>query len=142
MESCRCFGPFWSAAELPALGQSLAAMPPSALYAYANHLAESGEDDSQVRMAFWQKATLPFSAAAMVLLSVVIGVGFGTTRSTAFGWRVLAGAVIGVGFYLLTQIFHTGGQLLGLGQSVVVLIPICLVVLAAAVVAQVTRGPR
>ncbi len=135
-------GPFWSAAELPALGQSLAAMPPSALYAYANHLAESGEDDSQVRMAFWQKATLPFSTAAMVLLSVVIGVGFGTTRSTAFGWRVLAGAVIGVGFYLLTQIFHTGGQLLGLGQSVVVLIPICLVVLAATVVAQVTRGPR
>lgn len=135
-------GPFWSAAELPALGQSLAAMPPSALYAYANHLEQSGEDDGQVRMAFWQKAALPFSSAAMVLLSVVIGVGFGTTRSAAFGWRVLAGAVIGVGFYLLTQIFHTGGQLLGLGQSVVVLIPICLVVLAAAVVAQITRGPR
>jgi len=76
------------------------------------------------------------------LLSVVIGVGFGTTRSAAFGWRVLSGAVIGVGFYLLTQIFHTGGQLLGLGQSVVVLIPICLVLLAAVVVARITRGPR
>ena len=77
----------------------------------------------------------------MVLLSVVIGVGFGTTRSSAFGWRVLGGAVIGVGFYLLTQIFHTGGQLLGLGQSVVVLIPICFVVLLATVVAALTlRG--
>ena len=50
--------------------------------------------------------------------------------------------MIGVGFYLLTQIFHTGGQLLGLGQSVVVLIPICLVLLAAVVVARITRGPR
>ena len=47
-----------------------------------------------------------------------------------------------MGFYLLTQIFHTGGQLLGLDQSVVVLIPICLAVLLAGLVAVVTRGPR
>jgi lipopolysaccharide export LptBFGC system permease protein LptF len=78
----------------------------------------------------------------MVLLSVVIGVGFGTTRSAAFGWRVLGGAVIGVGFYLLSQIFHTGGQLLGLGQSVAVLIPICIAVAVATLVAAFTRGPR
>jgi lipopolysaccharide export system permease protein len=132
-------GPFWSAEELPVLGQSLAAMPPSALYRYAEHLRSTQQDDSRVRLAFWQKVALPLSAAAMVLLSIVIGVGFGTTRSAAFGWRVLAGAVIGVGFYLLTQILHTGGQLLGLTPSVVVMLPVVLVVALAAGVAAATR---
>jgi lipopolysaccharide export system permease protein len=132
-------GPFWSAEELPALGQSFAAMPPSALYRYAEHLRSTGQDDSRVRMAFWQKVALPLSAAAMVVLCAVIGVGFGSTRSAAFGWRVLAGAVIGVGFYLLTQILHTAGQLLGLDQVVVAMLPIVLVVALAAGVAAATR---
>lgn len=135
-------GPFWSAAELPALGQSTAAMSPGALYRYAEYLRATGQDDATVRMAFWQKATLPASAAAMVFLCAVIGIGFGSTRSAAFGLRVLTGAAIGVGFYLLTQIFHTGGQLLGLPQALVVLLPILLVVLAGILLARHTRGPR
>lgn len=135
-------GPFWSAEELPALGRSLAAMSPSALLAYANHLHATGQDDSQVRMAFWQKATLPLSAAAMVLFSVVLGWGFGSARSAGFGWRVLGGAVAGIAFYLLTQILHTGGQLLGLRQSIVVLVPICIAIGLALAVAALTRRPR
>ena len=92
-------------------------------------------------MAFWEKATLPLSAASMVLLCAVLGVGFGSTRSAAFGWRVLAGAVIGVGFYLLTRILHTAGNLLGLQQAVVVLLPIAMVVALSAFIAARTRGP-
>jgi lipopolysaccharide export system permease protein len=117
-------------------------MAPSALYDYANHLAETGQDDDKVRMAFWQKATLPLAFAAMVLLSTVIGVAFGTTRSAAFGWRVLAGAVVGVGFFLLSQIFQTGAQMIGLGQAVAVLLPIALAVIVATGLAALTRGPR
>ncbi|MFM7784072.1 MAG: LptF/LptG family permease, partial [Gammaproteobacteria bacterium] len=135
-------GPFWSAAELPVLGQSTAAMSPGALYRYAEYLHDTGQDDAAVRMAFWQKATLPVSAASMVFLCAVIGIGFGSTRSAAFGLRVVAGAAIGVAFYLLTQIFHTGGQLLGLPQALVVMLPIGLVVLAGIVLARHTRGPR
>ena len=135
-------GPFWSAEELPALGRSLTAMPPSALLAYADHLHATGQDDVQVRMAFWQKATLPLSAAAMVLLSVVLGCGFGNARSAGFGWRVLGAAVAGVGFYLLTQILHTGGQLLGLQQNVVALVPICIAIGLAFAIATITRRPH
>jgi lipopolysaccharide export system permease protein len=135
-------GPFWSATELPALGQSLAAMPPSALWSYAEHLRATGQDDTRVRMAFWQKLALPWSAGAMVLLCAVIGIGFGSTRSAAFGVRVLAGAAIGTGFYLLTQIMHTGGQLLGLDQPAVVTLPILLVLLVAFAIAARTRRPR
>lgn len=135
-------GPFWSATELPVLGQSLAAMSPSALYEYSSYLEATGQEYQRVRMAFWQKIALPVSAVAMVLLTTVIGLGFGTIRSSAFGLRVLGAAVLSVGFYLLTQIFHTGGQLLGLDQSVVVLIPICLAVLLAGLVAVMSRGPR
>ena len=96
----------------------------------------------QVRMAFWQKATLPLSAAAMVLLSVVLGCGFGSARSAGFGWRVLGAAVAGVGFYLLTQILHTGGQLLGLQQNVVALVPICIAIGLAFAIATITRRPH
>jgi lipopolysaccharide export system permease protein len=135
-------GPFWSATELPALGQSTAAMSPRALYRYAEHLRLTGQDDRDVRMAFWEKATLPLSAASMVLLCAVLGIGFGSTRSTAFGWRVLAGAVIGTGFYLLTRILHTAGNILGLQQALVVLLPIALVVALSALIAARTRGPR
>ena len=135
-------GPFWSAAELPTLGQSLAAMPPSALWTYAEHLHDTGQDDSRVRMAFWQKLALPWSAGAMVLLCAVIGIGFGSTRSAAYGLRILAGATIGTGFYLLTQIMHTGGQLLELGQPTVVALPILVVLLAAFGLAARTRRPR
>jgi lipopolysaccharide export system permease protein len=134
-------GPFWSETELPALGQSLAVMSPSSLYRYAEHLRFTGQDDAEVRMAFWERATLPLSAAAMVLLCAVIGIGFGSTRSGAFGWRVMTGAVIGVGFYLLSQIFHTAGRLLGLQQAAVVLLPIALVVALALLIAARTRGP-
>jgi lipopolysaccharide export system permease protein len=135
-------GPFWSATELPVLGQSLAAMPPSAMLDYAEHLRSTGQDDSRVRLAFWQRIALPWSAGAMVLLCAVIGIGFGSTRSAAFGLRVLGGAAIGTGFYLLTQIMHTSGQLLGLDQAAVVTLPILLVVGVALAIAALTRHPR
>lgn len=134
-------GPFWSATELPALGQSLAAMSPHALYRYAEHLESTGQDDRDVRMAFWERATLPLSAAAMVLLCAVTGIGFGSARSAAFGWRVLGTAVVGVGFYLLTRILHTAGNLLGLQQSVVVLLPIGAMVALSILMAARARGP-
>ena len=135
-------GPFWTATELPVLGQSLSAMPPSSLYQYAKHLRETGQDDSRVRMALWERLALPWSAGAMVLLSAVIGIGFGSTRSTAFGLRVLGGAMIGAGFYLLTQILHTGGQLLGLDQALVAMLPIAFALLLSLLIATRTRRPR
>ena len=135
-------GPFWAAEELPALGRSLAAMSPSALLAYADHLHATTQDDSRVRMAFWQKTTLPLAAAVMVLFSVVLGNGFGSARSAGFGWRVLAGALAAIGFYLLTQILHTGGQLLGLRQSIVVLVPIGIAIGITLAIAARTRHPR
>jgi LPS export ABC transporter permease LptG len=135
-------GPFWSAAELPVLGQSLAAMPPSALLEYAGHLRATGQDDTRVRTAFWQAVALPWSAGSMVLLAAVIGVGFGSTRSAAFGWRILTGAAIGTGFYLITQILNTGGQLLGLDQAIVVAVPVLLAVALAALLAAHGARPR
>ena len=110
-------------------------MPPSALYRYVEHLRATGQDDARVRTAFWQQIALPWSTGSMVLLASVIGIGFGMTRSTAFGWRVLAGAAIGTGFYFLTQIVHTGGQLLGVDQVLVVTLPIALVVTLSVLIA-------
>jgi lipopolysaccharide export system permease protein len=126
-------GPFWSAQELPAIGHSLDSMSPGALYQYAAYLRSTGQPFAEVRMAFWQKLVLPFAAFAMVLLSAVIGTTFGSARSARFGAQVLLGAVIGVGFYLLTQIINTGGQLLGLDASLIAVIPLALALLLSGI---------
>jgi lipopolysaccharide export system permease protein len=135
-------GPFWSAEELPAIGHSLDSMSPGALYQYAAYLQATGQPYAEVRMAFWQKLALPFSAFSMVLLAAVIGTTFGSTRSARFGAQVLIGAIVGVGFYLLTQIINTGGQLLGLDAGVIAISPIALALLLSAALAFVARRPR
>ena len=133
-------GPFWSATELPALGQSLAAMSPHALYRYAEHLRLTGQDDRDVRMAFWDKASLPLSTASLVLLCAVMGVNFGSARNTSFGWRVLAGAMTGVGLYFLSRMLHTAGNLLGLDQIAVVSLPIAVMLALSAGIATRLRA--
>ena len=135
-------GPFWSATELPALGQSLVAMSPHALYRYAEHLRLTGQDDRDVRMAFWDKASLPLATASLVLLCAVMGVNFGSARNATFGWRVLAGALTGVGIYFLSRMLHTAGNLLGLDQIAIVSIPIAVVLALSACFAAGLRGTR
>ena len=118
---------FWSENELPTLGRSLAAMAPSTLYEYAAYLEATGQPPAGVSLALWQRLSAPFAATAMVLLSAVLGLRFGSTRNAEFGLRVFAATVIAVGFYLMSQIVHTSGQLLGLSAAMTVCIPLAVI---------------
>lgn len=124
-------GPFWSSQELPVLSLSAAGMSLTGLYEYSKYLRATGQRSERFELAFWQKATIPLAAGAMVLLATPIGAGLGSQRSTAFGRRIAIGAIVGIVFYLGTQIVHTTGLLLELDTKLIALTPIVISLFAS-----------
>lgn len=125
-------GPLWSEDELPVLSYSTEGMTPTMLYGYARYLEQTGQSADQYALAFWKKVTLPLAAGVMVLLAVPIGAAPGTARSRSFGLKAAAGAVIGILFYLVSQLIYATGQLLNLHPSLVALMPTLIVGAVAA----------
>ena len=125
-------GPFWSREELPALSLSTAGMSLSGLYEYARYLEQTGQRADRIRLAFWRKLTVPLAVAAMVLLATPLGGRLDSGRGTRFGQRIALGALIGILFYLGSQIAHTSGLLLRMDAAGVALLPVLLTSLVAA----------
>ena len=124
-------GPFWKKSELPLLALSTSAMSLSSLYTYAKHLKDTRQRSDRIELAFWQKATLPLSTLVMVFLAVPIGGGQSTQRTSDFARRLGLGALVGILFYLGSQIIHTSGPATGLPPLALVSIPIILIAIAA-----------
>ncbi len=82
------------------------------LVQYIAYLKENKQAVEQYQMAFWMKIMMPISAAVMVFLAVPFV--FGPLRSTPIGGRILAGALVGIGFYLFNQSFQHMGLVFGI----------------------------
>ncbi len=76
------------------------------LLRYIAYLEGNGLNSDQYRVAFWSKLASPFATGAMMLLAIPFV--FGSMRSVSMGSRLLAGTLIGIGFYLFN---HSLGQL-------------------------------
>ncbi|MGI9284094.1 MAG: LPS export ABC transporter permease LptG [Pseudomonadales bacterium] len=124
-------GPFWTREELPALSLSTAGMSLTGLREYVHYLRSRGQKANTYELAFWQKASIPFAAAAMVLLATALGAGLASPRGS-LGKQIAIGAVIGILFYLGTQIIQTVGLIMELNIAFSVLTPILIVVAASA----------
>ncbi len=81
------------------------------LMAYINYLQDNHQAVEQYKMAFWMKIMMPLSSAVMVLLAVPFI--FGPLRSAPVGGRILAGALVGIGFHLFNQSFQHIGLVFG-----------------------------
>jgi lipopolysaccharide export system permease protein len=79
---------------------------------YINYLKENFQSVDDYELAFWTKLMMPISTAVMVLLAVPFI--FGPLRSTPVGGRILAGALVGIGFHLFNQTFQQMGLVYGL----------------------------
>ncbi|MGI9295228.1 MAG: LptF/LptG family permease, partial [Pseudomonadales bacterium] len=123
-------GPFWTREELPALSLSTAGMSLTGLREYVHYLRSRGQKANTYELAFWQKASIPFAAGAMVLLATALGAGLESPRGS-LGRQIAVGAVIGILFYLGTQIIQTAGLILELNIAFSVLAPIGFVVIAS-----------
>ena len=121
----------WAAAELPTLTLSSDSMTLSVLYGYGRYLASTGNSTTLYLSAFWQKVTLPLTVAAMVFLATPISTNLGSRRERNFGVSMGIGALVGILFYLSSQIVFALGQLLQLSIPLVSVSP-ALVIFACA----------
>jgi lipopolysaccharide export system permease protein len=122
----------WARRELPVLSLSPESMRLSVLYGYGTYLAASARDSRSYLSTFWQRLALPLTAAAMVLLATPVSAQLGSRRGNAVGVNLAVGALIGIGFYLGSQIVFALGTLLGLPPFLVALLPALAIAACAA----------
>jgi lipopolysaccharide export system permease protein len=71
------------------------------LYNYVGYLDDAGLSSHRYRFRFWQVLSLPIGLLAMCLLGLPFVLG--SVRSRPPGARILFGATVGIGFYLVEQ---------------------------------------
>lgn len=91
------------------------------LYHYIGFLEENGLHAAPYRMMFWRKIVSPFTVLVMVF--VAIPFAFGPLRDVGAGQRLLAGALVGLGYYLANEAIAGSSQLLGLSPVVAAWLP-------------------
>ena len=121
----------WSRDELPTLSLHWDSMNLSVLYRYSQYLASNGQPMEKYLNTFWQKLLMPLTVFAMVLLATPISASITVGRDRSFGINIGIGAVVGILFYLGTQIIFSLGQLLQLSMPVVAVLP-AVIILACA----------
>lgn len=77
------------------------------LYRYINYLQQNNQRSVEYELAFWRRLSYPLTGATMIFLAVPFV--FGSLRSVAIGQRILIGALLGVGFYMINQIMGNVG---------------------------------
>lgn len=121
----------WSRDELPTLSIQGESMSLSVLYSYANYLAANNQPWEKHLNTFWQRLLMPLTVAAMVLLATPISASVTAGRDRSFGLNLGIGAVVGIVFYLGTQIVFALGQLLGWSIPLVAALPALIIFLCA-----------
>jgi len=102
------------------------ALPPrtlslTELLGFIANLEKRGQNAGRYRLPLWQKLSLPVMTAAMIMLSLPFV--FGPARSASLGWRIMAGAIIGVAFFFLNQILGYIGLIIQISPAWTTLIP-------------------
>jgi lipopolysaccharide export system permease protein len=125
----------WSPAELPTLtlGNDSDSMRLSVLRRYSLFRADTGQPTEKYLSTFWQKLLMPLTVGAMVLLATPMSASIGSRRTRSFGLDIALGALLGILFYLGSQIIFAMGQLLGMSIPLVALTPTLLILLCAMV---------
>jgi lipopolysaccharide export system permease protein len=91
------------------------------LWTYIRYLRANKQDARRYQLALWVKLAAPFSTGVMVF--VAIPFVFGTLRSVGVGQRIMAGTLVGMGFYLLNQTLSHVGLVYNLSPFVSAFLP-------------------
>lgn len=106
---------------LKAVAISPDAMSAWSLYKYIRYLDANGLDASRYRQAFWSRLVAPLGAGIMVLLAIPFV--FGSLRNASVGHRILIGAILGISFHILSQIFGYVGLVYHLSPILAAFLP-------------------
>ena len=100
---------FLSSSQLGVIVSKPEALSITNLFRYVNGLKSRGEQSYRYELLFWQKIMVPLSAMIMILLGLPFV--FGSQRSSSTGKRITYGVLVGLSFYVFTQIVtHLGSS--------------------------------
>lgn len=109
---------------LQVLAVSPETLPSWQLYDYVRYLQRNQLDSARHELALWKKLVTPLSTLVMLLLS--LPVIFGSLRATGAGQRVFIGSLIGIGYYLVSELFAHVAIVYGLAVPAAALAPVIL----------------
>ena len=118
--------------EMRLLTLPASSLAPSDLFRYIEILQRKNQNVLRYELAFWEKIFMPLKAGVMVF--VALPFAFGPLRSASAGKRMMLGGMVGIGFYLTTEILEHLGILFGASAFVTTLIPFLAIVLAAGII--------
>lgn len=121
----------WERDELSTLSFLRDSMNLSVLYEYTQYLARNSQPVEHHLHLFWQRALMPFTVLAMVLLATPISASVTAGRDRSFGLSIGIGAVVGIIFYLSAQVIFALGQILHWNIPLVAALP-ALIIFACA----------
>lgn len=101
------------------------------LYQYIDYLQSNRLSADKYWQSLWSKLMLPLVSGVMVLLSIPFV--FGPLRSVSIGHRILAGALVGIGYHLFSQMFSYLGLVMKLNPAFTALMPTLLAMLLVVV---------
>jgi len=107
-------------------------LAPSDLFRYIGILKRKNQNVLKYELAFWGKIFMPLKTGLMIL--VALPFAFGPLRSASAGKRIMLGGLVGIGYYLTTEILEHLGILLGASAFLTTIIPFLGIVLAAAII--------
>ncbi len=99
------------------------------LWHYVRYLKATGQESEQYELLFWQRVLLPVSMAVVLLF--LLPMAATSPRASGFGWQVAVALVIGVFYFLATQVVANLGLLWDLSPLMTALAPTLAVLLLA-----------
>ncbi len=118
--------------EMRLLTLPASSLAPSDLFRYIGILEGKNQNVQRYELAFWEKVFMPFKTGVMIL--VALPFAFGPLRSASAGKRIMLGGLVGIGYYLTTEILKHLGILLGASAFLTTLIPFIGIVIATGVI--------
>ena len=124
--------PHFNREEMRLLSLPASSLAPSDLFRYIGILQRKNQNVLRYELAFWDKIFMPLKTGLMILLAVPFA--FGPLRNASAGKRIMLGGLVGIGYYLITEILERLGILLGATAFLTTIIPFLGIVLATAII--------
>lgn len=107
-------------------------LAPSDLFRYIKILQRKNQNVLKFELAFWDKIFMPLKTGVMIVLALPFA--FGPLRSASAGKRIMLGGLVGIGYYLTTEILEHLGILLGASALLTTIIPFLGMMLVTAII--------